>query len=219
MPTPYRPLSDEAFYDLVVSDPDRAIAHIHRALHAGDLQGGERATQILAFGQVRLIKTVVSKNVRADLVDEVADGALERVVAAVLANPPELLNFKQFCGWVARISKCHVASIARDKREQLRRDAITIDVEPSDEQPGKRPELESIEAGYETIGDLDLIREQYDCRSEDHRLIVFMRVELGFSSKEVVEILASEYGLEYTPNNVDQIARRFRDDCREAREQ
>ncbi len=219
MPTPYRPLSDEAFYDLVVSDPERAIAHVHSALHAGDHQCGERATQLLAFRQIDLIKTVVSKNVRPDLVDEVADGALLKIVAAVLANPPELVNLKQFRGWIRKISKCHVASIARDKREQLRRDAISLDYEPSDDQSGKPDEPESVEVGYEIISDVDLIRSQYDCRSDDHRLIIYMRIELGFPSKQVVEILASEYGLEYSANNVDQIARRFRDDCLGAREQ
>ncbi len=219
MPTPYRPLSDEAFCDLVASDPEHAIAQIHSALHAGELQAGERATQLLAFRQIDLIKTVVSKNVRPDLVDEVADGALLKIVAAVLANPPELVNLKQFRGWIRKISKCHVASIARDKREQLRRDAISLDYEPSDDQSGKPDEPESVEVGYEIISDVDLIRSQYDCRSDDHRLIIYMRIELGFPSKQVVEILASEYGLEYSANNVDQIARRFRDDCLGAREQ
>ncbi len=219
MPTPYRPLSEEAFYDLAVSDPERAIAHIHGALHAGDHQRGERATQLLAYGEIVLIRSVVSKNVRPDLVDEVADGALVKVVAAVLANPPELVNLKQFRGWIAVIAKRHVASIARDKREQLRRDAISLNYDESDEQPGKPDEPESVEIGYEIISDVDLIRSQYDCRSDDHRLIIYMRIELDFPSKDVVEILASEYGLEYSANNVDQIARRFRDDCRGAREQ
>ncbi len=219
MPTPYRPLSDEAFFDLFASDPERAIAHIHSALHAGELAAGEKATQLLAFRQIDLIRTVVSKNVRADLVDEVADGALLKVVEAVLANPPELVNLKQFRGWVAVIAKRHVASIARDKREQLRRDAISLNYDESDEQPGKPDEPESVEVGYEIISDVDLIRSQYDCRSDDHRLIVYMRIELGFPSKQVVEILAGEYGLEYSANNVDQIARRFRDDCLGAREQ
>ncbi len=219
MPTPYRSLSDEAFCDLFASDPARAIAHIHSALHAGELEAGEKATQLLAFHQIALIRAVVSKNVRADLVDEVADGALLKVVEAVLANPPELVNLTQFRGWIAVIAKRHVASIARDKREQLRRDAISLNYDESDGQPSGPDEPASFEVGYEIISDVDLIRSQYDCRSDDHRLIVYMRIELGFPSKQVVEILAGEYGLEYSANNVDQIARRFRDDCLGAREQ
>ena len=122
MTPPFRQITNEAFSALVEADPEKAIAYIRSALQAGELEAGQAATQILVFRQANLIRAVVSKNVRADLLDEVCDGASLKAIEAVLANPPELANLKQLRGWVAIIARRHVASVARDGREQIRRE-------------------------------------------------------------------------------------------------
>ena len=212
MPMPFRKITDEAFVELAKADPEGAIAYIRAALHAGELESGERATQLLVYLQSNLIYAVVSKNVRPDLLDEVCDGASLKAIAAVLSNPPELANMKQLRGWIAIIAKRHVASVARDGREQIRREAYSLNHYDSDDDHAPI-DLEIVERGYDMVAYREIIANTFELLSDEHRVIVDLRIFLDLPSKEVVAILLSDYGWEYTPNNVDQIARRFRDDC------
>ena len=145
MSIPFRHISDEDFCVLFSEDPEKAIAYIHRALKAGEEQAGRAATQALVYLQLDFISAVVSKNVKKHLCDEVADGAALRAVEAVIKTPPELVNMTQFRGWLRVIVARHVASVARDKREQRRRDSQSLSY-TSEEYEGK-----VIEPGYAWI--------------------------------------------------------------------
>ena len=214
MTPPFRQITNEAFSALVEADPEKAIAYIRSALQAGELEAGQAATQILVFRQANLIRAVVSKNVRVDLLDEVCDGASLKAIEAVLANPPELANLKQLRGWVAIMARRHVASVARDGREQIRREAYSLNYDEDDDHAPI--DLETVERGYDMVAYRAIIDNQYELLSDEHRLVVDLRIFLDLPSKEVVAILLSECGWEYKPNNVDQIARRFRDECIDA---
>ena len=60
---------------------------------------------------------------------------------------------------------------------------------------------------------------QLELLSEEHRAIILLRLVGDNSSKQVVEILSSQYGWDYSANNVDQITRRFRGECTKAAEE
>lgn len=214
MTPPFRHISNEAFSELCAADPEKAIAYIRGALHAGEVEAGQQATQVLVFLQSNLIRAVVSKNVRSDLLDEVCDGASLKAVEAVLANPPELANLKQLRGWLAIIARRHVASVARDGREQIRREAYSLNYDEGDDHDPI--DLETVERGYEMVAYREIIDARYELLSDEHRVVVDLRIFLDLPSKEVVAILLSDCGWDYKPNNVDQIARRFRDECIEA---
>ena len=214
MTPPFRYISNEAFSELCAADPEKAIAYIRGALQAGEVEAGQQATQVLVFLQSNLIRAVVSKNVRVDLLDEVCDGASLKAIEAVLANPPELANLKQLRGWIAIIARRHVASVARDRREQIRREAYSLNYEEGDDHAPI--DLETVERGYDMVAYRAIIDDQYEMLSDEHRVVVDLRIFLDLPSKEVVAILLSDCGWDYKPNNVDQIARRFRDECIEA---
>jgi len=215
MSIPFRHISDEDFCVLFSEDPEKAIAYIHRALKAGEEQAGRAATQALVYLQLDFISAVVSKNVKKYLCDEVADGAALRAVEAVIKTPPELANMTQFRGWLRVIVARHVASVARDKREQRRRDSQSLSY-TSEEYEGKVIEQGEHDINLELVGDWDVINQQYELLGEEHQKIIDLRIFADQSSREVARILKSAFGLTVTENNIDQIARRFRDDCQDA---
>ena len=91
MTKPFLPLTNEAFRDLFERDPQKAVAYVHSALHAGENEAGQQATQMLVYLHRGLIRYVVSAKTPEELVDEVADGAITEAVNAVLKNPPDLI--------------------------------------------------------------------------------------------------------------------------------
>lgn len=217
MTKPFLPLTDEAFCDLYERDPQEAIAYIHGALQTGQKEAGRKATQLLVYLQLGLIFSVVAAKTPTNQVDEVADGAMVEAVAAVLRNPPELVNLKQFRGWLAKIAANHSAGITRAGAEQARRASQSLDDESAD---GQKPhELSAEDERYDAIGDREIFKEQLELLSEEHRAIILLRLIADNSSKQVVEILSSEHGWDYSANNVDQITRRFRGECDKAAEE
>ena len=217
MTKPFLTLTNESFRDLFERDPQKAIAYIHSALHAGENEAGRQATQMLVYLQKDLIFYVVSAKTPKDLVDEVADGAIVEAVKAVLNNPPELVNLKQFRGWLSQIAARYAASVTRDGREQTRRDSQPLDYEPADGRKSNEPSAE--DDRYDAIGDREIFKAQLELLSEEHQAIILLRLIGDNSSKQVVEILSSQYGWDYTANNVDQITRRFRGECNKAAEE
>jgi DNA-directed RNA polymerase specialized sigma24 family protein len=217
MTKPFLPLTNEAFRDLFKRDPDKAIAYIHSAVRDGENEAGRQATQMLVFLQFDLIFYVVSAKTPKDLVDEVADGAMAEAVKAVLKNPPELVNLKQFRGWLWQIAARYAAGVTRDGREQKRRGSQSLDYDPGD---GRKPHEPSAEDDrYESVGDREIFDAQLELLSEEHQAIILLRLIADNSSKQVVEILSIEHGCDYTANNVDQITRRFRGECKRAAEE
>jgi DNA-directed RNA polymerase specialized sigma24 family protein len=214
MTKPFLPLTNEAFCDLYERDPQKAIAYIHGALQAGEREAGRQATQLLVYLQLGLIFSVVSAKTPTNQVDEVADGAMVEAVAAVLKNPPELVNLKQFRGWLATIAANHAAGITRSGAEQARRSSQSLDYEPADGRKSHEPSAE--EDRYEAVGDREIFEAQLELLSEEHQAIILLRLLGDNSSKQVVEIVSSEHGWDYSANNVDQITRRFRGECKKA---
>ena len=217
MTKPFLPLTDEAFCDLYERDPQKAIAYIHGALEAGESEAGRKATQLLVYLQSGLIVSVVSSKTPKDQVDEVADGAMVEAVAAVLKNPPELVNLKQFRGWLAKIAANHSAGITRAGAEQARRSSQPLDYDPAEGRKSNEPSAE--DDRYDAVGDREIFDAQLELLSEEHQAIILLRLLGDNSSKQVVEILSSQYGWDYSANNVDQITRRFRGECKKAAEE
>ena len=121
----------------------------------------------------------------------------------------------QFRGWLRVIVARHVASVARDKREQRRRDSQSLSY-TSGEYEGKVIEPGEHDINLELVGDWDVINQQYELLGEEHQKIIDLRIFADQSSREVARILKSAFGLTVTENNIDQIARRVRDDCQDA---
>jgi DNA-directed RNA polymerase specialized sigma24 family protein len=217
MTKPFLPLTNEAFRDLFERDPQKAVAYIHSALHAGENEAGRQATQMLVYLHIGLIRYVVSAKTPEELVDEVADGAITEAVKAVLKNPPELANLKQFRGWLSQIAARYTAGITRAGAEQARRASETLNYEPADGRKSHEPSAE--DERYEAIGDREIFKAQLELLSEEHRAIILLRLIGDNSSKQVVEILSSQHGWDYSANNVDQITRRFRGECDKAAEE
>ncbi len=217
MTKPFLPLTNEAFRDLFELDPQKAVAYIHSALRAGELEAGRHATQMLVYLHFGLICAVVSAKTPKDLVDEVADGAMVEAVGAVLRNPPELVNLKQFRGWLRQIAARHAAGVTRDGREQKRRDSQSLDYANSDGRKAHEPSAE--DDRYDAVADREIFEAQLEQLSEQHQKIIVLRLIDDNPSKQVVEILASDHGWDYSATNVDQITSRFRGKCKEAAEE
>ncbi len=210
---PFIPLSEPAFCDLFDECPDKAVAYIHRAREASEIEAGQSATQLLVYCLTDLVRSkvakLISEPVNSYRVEEIADEVVLKAVKSVLSNPPELVNRVQLRGWLNAIAEYHVWGEARLGRDKIRRNSISLTPNGDDDY---RPVVEpaTYERGYDALADRELILVQIaKLPREEHKLAVHLRLLQDQTSKQVVNTLA-HCGMVMTATNVDKITSRFR---------
>jgi|GEM_PF-2034430 len=214
---PFIPLSEPAFCDLFDECPDKAVAYIHRAREASEIEAGQSATQLLVYCLTDLVRSkvakLISEPVNSYRVEEVADEVVLQAVKSVLSNPPELVNRVQLRGWLNAIAENHVFGETRLGRDKIRRNSISLTpyLTPyagDDYRPVVLPAV--YERGYDALADRELILVQIaKLPRKEHKLAVHLRLLRDQTSKQVVNTLA-HCGMVMTATNVDKITSRFR---------
>ncbi len=205
MPRPFAELHDAPFLALA---PAAQIAYVHAARAADAHEAATRALQLIAYSYERLIVTLVRAKMPADLVEETADAALARVVGAITRNPPEAASAVQFRAWLAQIVRHEIAEYHRSPGAKAAHDTVSLNAAAADADDGGW-DIPVTDGGYAAVEYGELVDRALGELSDEHRLIVELRVFEGRRSKTVAAILADERGLEYTPANIDKIASRF----------
>ena len=196
---------------------DEGVARIIRYVHAARLAGradlAAEALIILITAQENVVRGYVGMTIPKREVDDVLDGALVNLVEAVHDNPPKATNIAHLRAWMKQVVYFHCAGVYRDKREQWRRSLESTDASYDDGTPESGRKWGREDYGFESVEYMEIVERHLDGLSEEHRIVIGYSVFAGMSSKEVCEILERQHGYDFKPNNIDQIAGRFRRKC------
>ena len=204
----FRVLSESRLAEL---EPATLLAYVHAARATGDLEAAALALQLLIWRHRRLIRALAAAKVPEYRVDEASDFCLTQCAAAIVRNPPDAQNERHFRGWLASVVHNQVVSWWR--RNARHEDVWSLDAAARGED-GPSWDVPAIESGYAVAEYGDVIERQLDRLSETHRRVVELRVFDGLPSREAADRMLADYGERVTPTNIDQIASRFRRDCR-----
>lgn len=216
MAKPFIEISHEQLFAL--SGDDEGAARIIRYVHAARLAGradiAADALIVLILAQEKIIRGYVWDSLPPAELDEVTGGAIEALIKAVHANPPEATNIAHLRAWMRVIVTRYCAGLYRTKGERIRMTMThSIDGTYDDGEPVIDHEHGERDRGYESVEYMEIVERQLDGLSEEHRIVIGYSVFANMSSKEVADILADQHGLDFQPNNIDQIASRFRRNC------
>ena len=194
---------------------DRIIRYVHSARRAGRPELAADALIVLISAQEWIVRGYVKKGIPDEEVDDVTAGAIEALARAVHANPPEATNIPHLRAWIRVIVERYRAGFYRKKSEQVRmKETISVEYAFEDTGKGFNPDEDAEDPAYESIAYMEIVQKHFDNLSEDHRVVIGYSVFGNMTSKEVSDILAEKHGLDFKPNNIDQIASRFRRNCR-----
>ena len=213
MASPFKEISDHELALWLEQNPDKLVQYVHRARMAGNPDAAWRAATILVDSYQSLIYKWAEKKMPGTEVEEAANGAYVKVIEALRDNPPELVNQNQLRGWVRTIVYLHCAGLYRDPREESRRSARSADWRYEDGNPAMERFISVSDHGFEFAEYKEIVQRNFEALSDEHQLVVNYSVFADLQSADVCEILLGEHGLEYQPNNIDQIAGRFRKKC------
>jgi RNA polymerase sigma factor (sigma-70 family) len=210
MATLFRTLSESQIAEL---EPAAQLAYVHTARAAGQHDAAGLALQLLIWSHRRLIRALVAAKVPPHRVDEATDHCLVECAAAVLRNPPEAENEQHLRGWLASVVRNQVVNWWR--RNARHEDPWSLEA-PAPGADGERGswDVPVTDAGFEIAEFGDIVDRRLDALSAMHRRVVELRLFDGLASKAVAERMLSERGETVSPANVDQIATRFRQNCR-----
>ena len=205
----FRVLSESRLAEL---EPPAVLAYVHAARAADDVAAAGLALQLLMWRHRRLIRMLVAGKVPEHRVEEATDFCLTECAAAVVRNPPEAQNGPHFRGWLASVVHNQIVSWWR--RNARHEDQWSLDAATPGEEEGATWDVPTIEGGYAVVEYGAVVDRQLDRLSETHRRVVELRVFDGLPSREVAERMLADHEQRVTPTNIDQIASRFRRDCR-----
>lgn len=193
---------------------ERLLRYVHGAREAGRPDLAADALVILLTTQEKIVRGYVSRTIPKQEVDEVTGSALVELVESIHDNPPEAVNLNQLRGWVSVVVYRHCAGIYRTRQEEWRRSLASLDEEYANGGSIYEAQAGNPDFGYDLSDYMDIVMTNLEDLSDEHRLVIGYSVFAEMPSKEVCEVLAEVHGLTYTPNNIDQIAGRFRRKCR-----
>ena len=213
MAIPFKELPDHELALWLEQNPDKLVQYVHRARLAGNPEAAWRAATVLVDSYMALIYEWTRKKMPPREVEEAADGAYVKVMEALRDNPPEMVNQNQLRGWVRTIVYLHCAGLYRDPKEESRRSSRSADWSYEDGNLAMEKFLCVDDHGFEFAEYKEIVQRNFEELSDEHQLVINYSVFADLQSKDVCEILLEEHGLEYQPNNIDQIAGRFRKKC------
>jgi RNA polymerase sigma factor (sigma-70 family) len=193
-------------HELEQLSDEKLIAYLRDASSAGDAAAGKRALAILVYGYARDVERRMALRLPSHAVEDAAHDALVRAISAAFDG----ISVGQFRNWLGTI----VDRTAVDWfRKRGRRPVETLlpsehlgDEESWGEEPASASEAGAVE--------LQLIVDEIMAQlSATHRTVVELHVFDGFSASEVCERVDG-----MTPDNVAQVASRFRKRLRDALE-
>jgi len=200
-----RPFREFSEFEIAAMDDEQLLAYILRARAAAAQAASDHGVRHLVFRHMDTVRAMVRKRIPTHLVDEVTHDAMVSAIKSTFDGEHEL----QFHKWLAVITRRQIADFYRGKAGKL----LELDREGAgkfDDQGNVRVERASLD---DTTLELDeLIEQVLATRSAIHREVIDLYVFGGFSAKEV----SVETG--ESPDNVFQIAKRFRDELRAALE-
>lgn len=205
----FQRLSESHLADL---ESPALLRYVHAARAAEDHEGAGLGLQLLVWRYRRLIRALVASKVPEHRVAEVADFCVAECAAAVLQSPPDAQNERHLRGWMASV--VHNKIVSWWRRNARHEDVWSLDVAAPDDDDGASWDVPTIEAGYAVVEYGDVVERQLGRLSDTHRRVVELRVFDGLPSREVAERMRADHGERVTSTNIDQIASRFRRDCR-----
>lgn len=216
MAKPFIEISREQLFVLAGEDKEagRVIRYVHSARLAGRPDLAADALIAVISAQEKIIRGYAGRKLPASEVDDATAGAIEVLIEAVHRNPPEAVNIAQLRGWMRTIVTRYCAGIYRTQGERIRMtQTASIDGTYDDGSPVIDTEHGELDNGYEHIEYMEIVERHLELLSDDHRMVIRYSVFMDMTSREVAEVLAEEHDLTFQPNNIDQIASRFRRNC------
>ena len=209
MAKPFHVLPEARLAEL---EPTALLAYVHAARAVNDHEAAGLALQLLMWRHRRLIRALTAAKVPAHRVDEVTDVCLAECAAAIARNPPDAHNERHFRGWLATVVHNQIATWWR--RNARHEEHWSLDGPGHDDDGHASWEVPVADGGYAVVEYGDVVDRQLDRLNDLHRRVVELRVFDQLPSKEVATRMLREHSEPVTATNIDQIASRFRRDCR-----
>ena len=191
----FQPLPDHALHEL--SDED-LIAYIRSARDHGELAHGRRGLMFLVWGYERDVKRRLALRVPAHVVDDVAHDALVRAIAAAFDRS----SVGEFRSWLHTIVDRTAADFFRRAGRRPKESILPSEHAGEEDVWGAEPAVDSETGAVELRIIVEEVLEDY---SGKHRLVIELHVFGGLTAAEVCDRIEG-----MTPDNVAQIASRFR---------
>jgi RNA polymerase sigma factor (sigma-70 family) len=197
----FRPQTDHGLSQLT---DEKLIAYVREASRAGDTKAAKRALAILVYGYAGIVRGRMSLRVPREAVEEAADEALVRAVGSAFDGSSR----GEFRGWLNTIIERTAADFYRKRDRRPKETRLPSEHLGSEDVWGQEPASDS-EAG---VVELRIVVDQVMAHlSDPHQRVVELHVLDGLSAAEVCERLDG-----MTPDNVAQVASRFRKRLRAA---
>ena len=207
MAIPFKELDEGQLAVMAEKHPSRLISYVHAARLNGRPDAAFRALSILVFSMRPFIRSRVALKVPDFEIEEMTSGAITHLTNAVVNAPPHAASVAQIRAWMASVISKFCAGDYRSPGAETRRRSYSYDVADSD--GAQIWEWGIPDGAYELIGVWEIVDGILAGLSEEHEMVVRLKVFGGLPAADIVGIMWTEYGLRYTPNRVDKIASRF----------
>ncbi len=205
-----RPFHRRSDLELAEAGDEALVDYLVAAREAGDAQETAIALQLLVFGRMRFVESMVARKVPDHAVDRVAGEAMFSVMKAVFDGE----SVGQFVNLLRRVTERRIADYWGSSRA-LGREAATLD---DDEERRTAVDVSEEVQGVLTRGVVDAVIEDEFPRA-DHQRVIDLAVFGDLPTREVVDQVNEDFpGLDppMSANNVDQVKSRFRKALRAA---
>ncbi len=193
-------------HELDLLSDEKLIAYLREASSAGDAAAAKRALAILVYGYASLVERRMALRVPRWAAEDAAHDALVRAIASAFDGTSE----GEFRSWMGTIIERTAADWFRKRDRRPQEAPLPSEHLGSEEVWGEEPATASEAGAVELQIIVDGVMEQL---SAPHRLVVELHVFDGLPASEVCEQVEG-----MSPDNVAQVASRFRKRLREALE-
>ena len=208
MAIPFRELNDAALMQMAQTQPGRLLAYVHAARLTGNDKAAFNAMSILMFSMRPIIRAKVALKVPPHELDEMTSGAITHLTEAAMKKPPKGESITQLRGWMGVVIGNFCSGDYRSGSSDIRRRTLSYDV--ADDDGAQIWEWGDPDGAYDLIDYWDIIDRRLAGLSDEHEMVVRLKVFGGLPAEMVAEFMNTEYGLRYSANRVDKIASRFK---------
>jgi RNA polymerase sigma factor (sigma-70 family) len=191
----FQPRPDHELHQLT---DEELITYIRDARDAGELAHGRRGLMFLVYGYERDVKRRLSIKVPRQVVDDLADDALVKAIAAAFDGS----SVGEFRSWLHTIVDRTAVDFFRRAQRRPKETILPSEHAGEDDVWGTEPSIES-EAGAVELR--IIVEEVLKTFNEKHRLVIELHVFDGLTAGEVCDRIEG-----MSEDNVAQIASRFR---------
>ena len=191
----FQPRPDHELQELA---DEELIAYIRDARDAGELAHARRGLMFLVYGYERTVRRRLSLKVPAQTVDDLAQDALVRAIAAAFDGT----SVGEFRSWLHTIVDRTAADYHRRAERRPKETILPSEHLGDDDIWGAEPTVED-EAGAVELR--IIVEEVLETFNEKHRLVIELHVFGRLTAAEVCDRMEG-----MTEDNVAQIASRFR---------